>query len=68
MSDLSALFALDPFKMTDADVDAIIAEFRSRRHQFNAGNDRAGSTKPLTEKQKEVSKLADKVGLKNLDL
>lgn len=36
MTDIAELFARDPLNCTRDDIVAIIAEFRSRRHQFNA--------------------------------
>lgn len=35
-TDIAELFALDPLNCTREDIKSIIAEFRSRRHQFNA--------------------------------
>lgn len=35
-TDIAELFAKDPLKCTRDDIKGIIAEFRSRRHQFNA--------------------------------
>lgn len=52
------LFARDPLSLTRPDIEAIIAEMRKSRHAFNAGNMKAGSTKPPTEKQKKLSDLA----------
>lgn len=59
MSDLSEIFARDPLTYTKegGEIAAIIEEMRKKRGQFNLGNAKAGSTKPLTAKQKEVSKL-----------
>lgn len=61
MSDLAELFARDPLQLTKADITSIIEEMRKSRHAFNAGNAKAGSTKPKTEKQKQISSLADKL-------
>lgn len=66
MSDLATLFARDPLELTDQDLDAIVAKLRESRHQFNAGNMRAGSTKPKTEKQKQAEELGSKLDLKDL--
>lgn len=60
-SDLAELFSRDPLKLTNADITSIIEEMRKSRHAFNAGNAKAGSTKPLTEKQKAISSLAEKM-------
>lgn len=61
MSDLATLFARDPLKLTKDDIRSIVEEMRKSRHAFNAGNAKAGSTKPKTEKQKQVLELADKM-------
>lgn len=61
MNDLAELFARDPLTLTDANITTIIEEYRKSRHAFNAGNMKAGSTKPPTEKQKAMSSLADKL-------
>lgn len=63
MSDLQEFFSRDPLSLTDQDIDKLITEFRARRHLFNSGHKTAGSTKPKTEKQKEVHSLADKLDL-----
>jgi len=63
MSDLAELFARDPLKLTDDDITAIITEMRKSRHAFNAGNAKAGSTKPKTEKQKTIASLAEKMNI-----
>lgn len=64
MSDLHELMARDPLTHTREDIETIISEMRKSRHAFNAGNLRAGSTKPKTEKQKQVEKLAETLDLK----
>lgn len=64
MTDLSTLFARNPLDLTRADISSIIEAFRKSRHQFNLGNVRAGSTKPLTEKQQQIKSLADKLDIK----
>lgn len=64
MTDLAELFSRDPLKLTDADIRTIVEEMRKSRHAFNAGNAKAGSTKPKTEKQKQVAALADKLQIK----
>lgn len=63
MSDLAQLFARDPLKLTDDDIKSIIEEMRKSRHAFNAGNAKAGSTKPKTEKQKAIASLAEKLSI-----
>lgn len=64
MSDLAELFARNPLDLTRDDVTKIVEEMRKSRHAFNLGNMKAGSTKPPTAKQKELTSLADKMGLK----
>lgn len=59
--DIAELFARDPLQLTQENIRTIIAEMRKSRHQFNAGNQRAGSTKPKTAKQKQISSLADQL-------
>jgi len=68
MSDLQTFFDTDPDKLSDADIDAIIAEMRKNRHTYNLGNLKAGSTKPKTEKQKQVEALTETLGLDSLGL
>lgn len=58
MTDLATLFARDPLSLTQEDISIIVDEMRKSRHAFNAGNIRAGSTKPKTEKQKTLAGLA----------
>lgn len=64
MTDIASLFARNPLQLTRADIDTIIDKMRQSRHAFNLGNTKAGSTKPLTAKQKEVASLADKLDIK----
>lgn len=64
MTDLSTLFARNPLDLTRDDISTIIEAFRKSRHQFSLGNARAGSTKPLTEKQKQIKSLADTLDIK----
>lgn len=63
MSDLAELFNRDPLQLTDDNIRTIIEEMRKSRHAFNAGNMKAGSTKPKTEKQKVISDLASKMNI-----
>ena len=67
-TDIAELFRRDPLKLSDQDIDQIIEQFRSSRHQFNKGNMKAGSTKPLTEKQKTAKEMSEKVNLDIKDL
>lgn len=68
MSDISRLFDEDPLQQTTEDFNELVAELRERRHQFNLGNMKAGSSKPKTEKQKETEELSGKVNLDINDL
>lgn len=61
MSDLATLFARDPLSLTKPEIRSIIEEMRKSRHAFNAGNMKAGSTKPPTEKQKAMMSLSEKL-------
>jgi hypothetical protein len=63
MSDLAELFARDPLTLTDDNISTIIEEMRKSRHAFNLGNLRAGTTKPKTEKQKQIIELGTKLGI-----
>jgi hypothetical protein len=63
MTDLAELFARDPLSLTDPDIRSIIEEMRKSRHAFNAGNAKAGSTKPKSEKQKQIASLAEKMSI-----
>lgn len=64
MTDLSTLFARNPLDHTRDDISTMIEAFRKSRHQFNLGNPKAGSTKPLTPKQQQIKSLADKLDIK----
>ncbi len=59
--DIAELFARDPLQLTRDDITTIITEMRKSRHAFTAGNLKAGSTKPKTEKQKQIASLADEL-------
>lgn len=50
MSDLTELFSRDPLKYSKADVAALIAAYREKRKQFNAGATMAGKAKVITPK------------------
>lgn len=70
MTDIAEIFARDPLTYTKSEdeLGQIIRYFREKRGQFNAGNMKAGSTKPVSEKQKAVLSIADKLDLGGLDL
>lgn len=57
MTDIATLFARDPLTLTQPELTLIVEEMRKSRGAFNAGNRKAGSTKPKTEKQKQMSEL-----------
>lgn len=61
MTDISELFSRNPLDLTREDINTIIEKMRGSRHAFNLGNKSAGSTKPLTEKQKANLALAEKL-------
>lgn len=52
MSDIAILFARDPEKMSEADIDAIIESMREKRHLFVSGPVAKGSK--LTAKEEEI--------------
>lgn len=55
--DMQELFSRDPLLLTREDITSIIEEMRKSRHAFNAGNMRAGSTKPKSAAAKQVASL-----------
>ena len=63
VTDIHELFARDPLQLTRDDITTIITEMRKSRASFNLGNIKAGSTKPKTEKQKQISDLASKLDI-----
>lgn len=65
MSDLTELFSRDPLKYSRADIQQIIAVYREKRKQFNAGGTLAGKAKPAT---KKASALAEAIKSNDLDL
>lgn len=60
MSDINELFARDPLKLSDEDIDKIIEEYRKKRHQFKALPTGA-APKSLTAKQEKVTKAVGKL-------
>jgi len=56
--DIQELFSRDPLNLTKTDISTIIEEMRKSRHNFNLGNMKAGSTKPKTEKQKQLEEVS----------
>jgi hypothetical protein len=62
-TDIAELFARNPLELTKDDISTIITEMRKSRHAFNAGNMKAGSTKPLSEKQQQIASLASKLDI-----
>lgn len=63
MTDIAMLFSRDPLDLSKQDISEIIEEMRKSRHAFNAGNSKAGSTKPKTEAQKTILALTDKLNI-----
>ena len=57
MTDLQALLDRDPRSHTREDRDAFIRMYRERRHQYNAAPQK--TTKPVTEKKKDLLSLHD---------
>lgn len=53
------LFSKDPRLCCDADIEALVADFRAKRHLFNAGAAQAGSTKKLASDVKLSLNVAD---------
>lgn len=64
--DIHELMQRDPLALSEQDLDQIIAKFRESRGAFALGNMKAGSTKPKTEKQKQVADLSTQLNI-NLD-
>jgi hypothetical protein len=64
MSDISKLFALDPLKLTDADIDAITARQREAQAQYELGVKPTSKAATATKKTKTGDKLLDELGLK----
>jgi len=68
MSTMAEIFRRDPLKLTKDDILSVILEFRSMRHQFKAGNLKAGQTKPKTAAQKKKEEDIKAVGKLDLNL
>lgn len=47
MSELQRLFEIDPFELTDDDLDSLIAHYQNARKLFRAGSAQAGNPKAL---------------------
>jgi hypothetical protein len=64
VTDLADLFSRDPLSFTKegGEVRLIIEAMRAKRAQFNLGTIKAGSTKPLTVKQKELLSVRETIG------
>jgi len=63
MTDIAELFARDPLSLNDQDISLIVDEMRKSGHAFAAGNMKAGSTKPKTAAQKQLSELQSKLNI-----
>lgn len=61
-TDIAILFARDPLRHSDADIDAIIEKMREARHAFNTGA--LGAKPKLTKKEEEVAKAGLGLSLK----
>lgn len=64
MTDIATLMARDPLELTKADLGEIVNALRASRKAFNLGNAKAGSTKPLTAKQKELKDISSSMTFK----
>lgn len=58
MSDLDELFQRDPLKLTDQDLDIIIAKVRSQLAQFNLDGKSQRPAKPKVKKSLDEPKAA----------
>lgn len=63
MSDLAELFARDPLRLSQQDLDVIIARYRAARTQFELGAKSAGSSKKLKADTPTVELDLSKLGL-----
>lgn len=63
MSTIQEIMSRDPHEMTTADMKVLIQTYRDRRGQYLLGNMTAGSTKNVTAKEKEASKIVGKLDL-----
>jgi hypothetical protein len=48
MSTIAELMAKDPLECSQQDIEEIVKDFRSKRHLFGVGDQKAGSTKKIT--------------------
>jgi len=64
LTDVAELMRRDPLLLSREDISTIVRVMRESRGRFNAGNVKAGSTKPKTEKEKANIALAEKLNLK----
>jgi hypothetical protein len=55
-TDIAKLFATDPLKHSEKDIEAIIAKMREARHQFNTAAARPKT--PAKQPDKDVTKLS----------
>ena len=53
---LQQIFSMDPNKCSKQNILDLVEAYRARRKQFDLGNMKAGSSKPLTGKAVEVAK------------
>ena len=57
MSDMTELYNRDPLKLTDNDIDKIIADMRSKRQLYKAAPATVAAGKKLTDAQEKAAKL-----------
>lgn len=43
--DIYEIFTGDPLQKSETDIEALVADFRAKRHLFNLGDQKAGTTK-----------------------
>lgn len=64
MSDLSELFARDPLKLTNEDIESIIQHYRNARQQHLIGDAKAGKApKPAKGEKQPLNLSLDDLGL-----
>lgn len=63
MSDLSELFDRDPCKLTDPDIDKIIARMREAQAQYELGGPKAPPVAPRPKKSPKTLDILKDLGL-----
>ena len=64
---ITELFSRDPLKMSQQDLDSIIAYLRNARAQYNLGEKSAGNMKPTKAKKSPAEKVSS-IDLSDLGL